>query len=251
MKKIIYIVLIFIGSCKEPGKKVISDSKGMEFESIELIDTFSNQLVFDKASSLTEAAFHPMYIGMIKDSIPLNYWSGEIKTKSFSWDEFKKPNSADLNVYVDTNQIIGSVNRFIPLPPLPLPPNLEEKERTEKKWEKQVYRGEIKSYPIFIKNKTKDTLNISYGDYIPLIIEAIDSLGEWKPIQEPYIYFCGTGLSYFYLPSEEIALTSCKLFEGNYETTMRITFGFDKRIKSNVFKAKMNYEQFIKDKHNY
>lgn len=46
-------------------------------------------------------------------------------------------------------------------------------------------------------------------------------------------------------------ITSCKLFEGKFETKMRIAFGFDRKTKSNEFNGKMNYEQFNERKEKY
>lgn len=84
-----------------------------------------------------------------------------------------------------------------------------------------------------------------------MIIEAKDSSGIWKPIQEPYVYFCGTGLTHYFLPPDEILVSSCKLFEGEFNTKIRIAFGFDRKTKSNEFDGKISYDQFDKLKHKY
>jgi len=247
MKKIVYVMMILIWSCQDSTKELIDNPK-KEFESIELIDTFKNKLQLDTANSITEAEFYPMYMGTKKNSIMLNYWSGEIEYKSMNRGQYKRPDSSDLKILVDTTQIIGSVNRFI-IPPPP-PPNMEN-ESDEYKWERKIFRGDIKSYPIIVKNLTKDTLNVGYGEYIPLIIEAKDSLENWRPIQEPYIYFCGTGLTNYFLPPNEIIISSCKLYEGEYETKMRVVFGFDRMTKSNDFIGKINYKQFDEPKEKF
>lgn len=240
-------MMILIYGCQDSTKALI-DNPNKELEYIALIDTFRNQLQLDTANSITEAEFHPMYMGRKRDSILLNYWPGEIEYKSINWKKYKRPDSSEVSIFVDTTQIIGSVNRFIAPPPPP--PNAESDEK-EYKWERKFFRGDIKSFPIFVKNNTKDTLNVGYGEYIPMIIEAKDSLGNWRSIQEPYIYFCGTGLTNYFLPPDEIIITSCKLFEGEFETKMRIAFGFDIKTKSNEFNGKMRYEQFNEPKEKY
>lgn len=247
MKNVLCIMMICIWSCGDSNKQSISDLSEDPFKSIELIDTFTNDLEFDVATSVTTAEFHPMYMGIGKDSIHLNYWPGEIEYLSFSWDEFRTPDSNDLKIHVDTSQIIDSVNRRA-IPPPPPPPNSEEE---AKPWERKLNRGKIKSYPIIMKNVSEDTLSVGYREYIPLIIEAKDSSGNWRPIQEPYRYYCGTGLPNYHLPPKEIVIASCKLFEGDYETEMRITFGFDRVIKSNEFKGQINYKQFDQSEPNY
>ncbi|MCB0514726.1 MAG: hypothetical protein R2798_04390 [Chitinophagales bacterium] len=253
MEKTIYGMTILIWGCQNSSNKPINNPK-IDINSIELIDTFKNKLLLDTANSITIAEFHPTYIGVAKNSILLNYWSDEIEYRTMDWQEYKDPDSNDLEIYVDTSQIIGSVNKFsISLPPPPLNYENDPKEidNEEDKQEKKNYRGEIKSYPVFVKNKTKDTLDVGYGEYIPLIIEAKDNSGNWKPIQKPYIYRCGTGLTNYFLPPNEIIITSCKLFEGDYETKMRVTFGFDNTTSSNEFKGKMNYKQFDESKEKY
>lgn len=230
--------MILICSCQDATTALINHSQE-ELEHLVLIDTFNNQLQLDTAYSITEAEFHPMYMGKKQDSITLNYWPGDIEYTSRYWEEYKSPDSNDLKIFVDSTQIIGSVNNFY----IPPPPSFEEENQ---KWKRKFVRGKIKSYPIIIKNNSVDTLKVGYGDYIPMIIEAKDSLGNWKPIQKPYIYFCGTGLSMYFLPPEEIIITSCKLFEGEYKTKMRIVFGFERTIQSNEFIGKINYEQFNK-----
>lgn len=251
MKRLIYIMIIWGWSCEYSSKSLIPYSTN--FESIELIDTFNNKLKLDIANSITEAEFHPAYIGIRKDSIKLTYWSGDVTHRSNDWRKFKEPDSIDLKIYVDTTRIIGAVND-VPLPPPPPPLIFKEGEKEKYDfWEKQTFRGDIKSYPVFITNISNDTLKVGTGENIKLITEAKDSLGNWKPIQKPSNLLCGTGLTLYYLPSTEIILTSCKLFDGDFETTMRLIFESDADIiiKSNEFKGKMNYSQFDEPKNYY
>lgn len=233
MKNSIYIFLIFIWSCGnyESDQNILPVVE-LSFENIALIDTFKNELKYDTASYITASEFLPMYIGAIKDSIILNYNTRKIKTID-TWVVEKWPevsyDSLKINIHIDTSQIIGSAD-FFPLQNL----------KKEKDWTSN-HRGNTKSHPVLIKNNSDDTLSIGFGDYIPMIIEAVDSLGEWEQIQEPYFYFCGTGIFPIYLNSNEILITSCKLYEGNYKTKMRLRHGLN---KSNEFYGKMNYSQF-------
>ena len=235
MKKIFYILIICCGACTNT---INQDINKAELPSITLIDTFTNELKPDTANHITEAAFHPMYMGLEKDSIQLNYWSGDIDYKTQNWNAYKGADSNDVSVFVDTSQVIGSVGRFHDIPPPALGEN------TDEILERNYYRGETKSYPVFIKNLSSDTLQVGYGAFIPLLMEARDSLGNWKKIQEPFMYFCGTGLSHYYLPPNEIILTPCKLFAGDFKTTMRLTYGFGVNSKSSEFEGFINYSQF-------
>jgi len=239
MKQIFYfwIVLIYACGCQDLEKGKFSEYKN-PLEKTVLIDTFKNQLKLDTASFITEAAFHPMFIGEKKDSIILSYNSKKVEHRHFEWNVNKMPDSNDLAVYIDTTKIIGSSINTITA----LPPKLEN----ELDWKITIdeERGEFKSYPVIIENRSNDTLTIGYGEYIPLILEAVDSLGEWKPIQEPYTYFCGTGLTHTYIQPNQLLITSCKLYSGKYLTKMRLVFRFHKANYSNEFYGQMNYKQF-------
>ncbi len=251
MKKLFLVLLILNSACEQIEQINDKSTQRHPLSQIKLIDTFDNQLELDTVSSITEATFHPMYIGEKLDSIYLAYNSRAVTNRTEEWNHYKrldssvlvisyyrKPDSSSIIVFVDTTQMIGSVQRYL-IPPPP-PPNSD----STFSWETKYYRGKTKSYLVMIENISEDTLNLGYGEYLPLIIEAQDSLGLWKPIQEPHTYFCGTGLTYFYITPNQIAITSCKLFKGNYKTKMRLGYGFKPRIYSNEFYGQMKYSQF-------
>lgn len=242
MKYIAFLFLIFVFGCG-PQKiefEEVADLQNPLLE-IKLLDTFHNQLRLDTLSSLESADFHPIYIGIKKDSIALNYSLSGPNYRTMDWEAYRTPLTSDLEIYVDTSRVIGSaIGHFIiPPPPPPLP--------NAKPWKSPIYapsRGELKSYPVIIENNASDTLNIGYGDYIALLTQALDSTGQWRPIQKHYIYMCGTGLTQYYLPPQEILLTSCKRYAGNYQTKFRLAFGFESTSYSNEFSGQMNYSQF-------
>ncbi|MEO1654801.1 MAG: hypothetical protein AAFU64_14740, partial [Bacteroidota bacterium] len=211
-----------------------------EFQNIKLLDNSEVSLISDRAEAITEAAFHPLYIGPVKNEIKVQYNLEAIDHRLLNEDLGVFPNSNDLKISVDTTRILGSLRESLPYPP---PPPLSASQRNSKKY---LPPWNIKAYPVFLKNISLDTLIIGHGEFFHLMIEAKDSLGKWKPIQQPYIYFCGFGLTDFYLAPGEIALSSCKLFKGDYQTQMRLVFRSKKKIYSNEFKARMNYDQFKK-----
>jgi len=242
MRITLFTVVIFLWSCQNTPKENTAILQKVDLESITCIDTFNNTLKLDIAHSISEADFKPLYIGPLKNSINLDYRPGHIGSR-FSYNKgYENPNTHDLKLHVDTTQYVGSVNRLI----VPVPKKNHEYKSAN--WRENFSRGDTKSYPIFIQNQSKDTLMIGSGEYLPLIIEAQDSLGNWKPVQSPFMYFCGTGLSNFYLPPNHLAVSSCKLFEGEYETQMRLVFGYYKTAVSNEFKGRMNYQQFTPSK---
>jgi hypothetical protein len=99
----------------------------------------------------------------------------------------------------------------------------------------------FKAYPVLIENVDTDTITISYGNFLPLITEAKDSTGNWKPIEERWTYMCGVGVGTIILPPKEIGLSATMIYHGNYSTTLRLRID---STFSNEFKGKINYRQF-------
>ena len=99
----------------------------------------------------------------------------------------------------------------------------------------------LRNYPVILTNIETDTIQITYGNYLPLIMEAKDSSDKWRPIEEERIYMCGVGIGSIILPPKQIALTSVIVFEGNYKTDLRLKIG---QNYSNTFNGTINYRQF-------
>ncbi len=112
-------------------------------------------------------------------------------------------------------------------------------------YKRPEYRNEKMTYPVFIDNVSNDTLIIGFGNILPIIIEAKDKEDNWKPIQSRFIYDCGTGLTEFYLPPNQIAITAMKIFTGHYRTKLRLAFGYSNNvIYSNEIDGQINIGQF-------
>lgn len=186
-------------------------------------------LIDEKNSYWTSTShFEFFYIGKLKDSILL---------ENISFSPQPPPNpSGKKSAFIETNTSSNAYDRF---------------RRRHNSYdysldsliEIQVNTSIVisKSYPVLLRNLNKDTVAIGYGDYIPLLLEAKDSLGNWKPIQVPYRYGCGTGLETIILPPKEIVITLLPIFNGNYKTQLRVTHGSN---MSKPFWGKIDYKQF-------
>jgi hypothetical protein len=97
------------------------------------------------------------------------------------------------------------------------------------------------SFPIMLTNSETDTIFIGYGSQVPLIMEATDSLGNWKPIQKRFIYMCGNGVGSIILPPNQSVITLAPIFKGNYKTKLRIALGDN---HSKPFIGFIAYRQF-------
>lgn len=99
------------------------------------------------------------------------------------------------------------------------------------------------SYSAIVINEDSVTIEVGYGDHTPLIMEAKDSAGVWRPIEKRFIYLCGNGVGTIILPPGEIMLTSVPLFQGEYKTQLRLRYP-NTEFYSNSFEGNINYRQF-------
>ena len=185
-----------------------------------VIDTFGFQGIDCVETWRLTVGYELLYIGDKSDTIFLDYslhsypyyldWQSRNPDKPFR--------SAYLRITVDTNHVI-----------------LNE--------EYQVVKGDAyyNAFPVLIENYGSDTVMLGFGDMIPLIAEAKDSSGQWKPIENLWTYTCGTGLSGIFLPPEKIAISSVSIYHGDYATTLRLRLD---SIVSNEFQGCINYRQF-------
>ena len=229
------------------------DPETIPLSSIVLIDTLTDKLTLHCTDMKTTTRFYSVYMGPEKDTIDINYNYDNSNSQTEFWQRFEKPNAENLSIYVDTTQLIGSAlgkKGLIPPPP-PAPPTAEKEinswhTKEDANWKKRIAeRKAKKSYPVFIKNLSSDTLLISFGYDLPLIIEAQDSSLIWKPIQMKQTYHCGTGLHDHILGPKELIISTCPLFRGSFKTKMRIAYQYNSDILySNEFIGDMNYSQF-------
>lgn len=101
------------------------------------------------------------------------------------------------------------------------------------------------TYPVMLTNKESDTIEIGYGEVLPLIMEAKDKKGNWRPIEGRYTYGCGNGVGRIFLPPNEIVITLARIFKGDYKTQLRLKYG---KNYSKPFDGSINYSQFEYEK---
>lgn len=99
----------------------------------------------------------------------------------------------------------------------------------------------FEAYPVLVRNLEPDTILIGSGDYIPLELQAQDRKSQWRTIEEPFSYFCGTGLSAIMLPPRQVAITAVMIPHGPFRTNLRLRLG---NTYSAVFKGNIHPRQF-------
>ena len=227
-------VLIIAISCNRTTKKDVDEVETFQFPKI--TDRFKNDtLELTSEIWLNYGDHNPYYLGKLTDSISIERylrpmmppppppgadtleWNFEPKKGKFDeyfldWmdnRDFKRRDSANLLIKIDTTQIISNDGR--------------------------------KAFPVLIQNATKDTIYIGYGNQIPIITEAKSKNGEWKPIEEHFTYMCGVGLHSIILPPNEVVITSELIYSGQFKTKLRI------RMEDNYseeFDGMINKSQF-------
>ena len=192
------------------------------YSDVVLYDKFHNELLLDTLSDNSTAQFSPVYIGALKDSIHLTYKPSKIKNRTSNWFKYRRPSPKDLEIFIDTTKTIGfSMDVW-------------------GYYKKSEYRVGKKSYPVFVHNKSSDTLSIGLGDIFYMTTEAKDVKGQWTEMESPFIYGCGTGLTVFYLPPDEVVITSLRQNFGTTNTEFRVKHDvLDGVIYSNVIQGKI------------
>ena len=213
---------------KNSSAKNNSTSKQKNYYAkLKLIDTFNNVLQKDTATSISVAQFSPIYIGDKKNELKITYNTSKVGNRIYKRGKHKKPVPKTMIISIDTTQTVGS--------PMGV-------------WEylkKPEYRVGKIAYPVFIENLSKDTLEIGFGNVLPIIMEAKDENGTWKPIQKKYKYGCGKGLTQFYLGPKQLAVTTMKQFEGTFKTKLRLVFSYTTlKVYSNEIDGYINKGQF-------
>jgi hypothetical protein len=211
---IFFLSTLFLISCQNNAKQTDNSKKFPIVLDTVGIGEFLNSRGEEDPSLLAVANYKVYFIGKIKDSV---YLSSCI---------------------------------FCPPPPPPLRPltdktYISEQESPFDKYyigrhKKTTYKNRLEGkidiqfdtavkisslFPVMVTNRETDTIFIGYGSHVPLIMEAMDSLGTWQPIQENFKYICGHGLGLIILPPNESVLTLAPTFKGNYKKKLRLTLG--------------------------
>lgn len=104
------------------------------------------------------------------------------------------------------------------------------------------YRYNI-GHPLILYNRNNDTFNISILNS-SLFIEALDTNMVWKPINNKFQTYCGTGVSGINFFPNTFAVIPIPIFKGEFHTKMRVNLNGQ---YSNEIDANIHYTQFQDD----
>jgi hypothetical protein len=86
-------------------------------------------------------------------------------------------------------------------------------------------REGLPGYPVFIVNRSTDTVSIGIRPNVSLILEGQGQDGNWHALEQPYMHECGFGLRSQLLPPGAVAVTAIPICSGGVPTRLRICYG--------------------------
>lgn len=183
------------------------------------------------------ADYDILYIGLPKDTLWVHHTHATYQNHVLDYMDLEgnykhiTDSTIDLSIFVDTAQIIkDDINVELTL-----------KELVEMDYKAPGYYN---AYPVFIQHYSPETVKVGHTGYeeqLGLILEAVDSSGNWRAIEHPFTYMCGFGIHPIVLHPKELLLTAVLIPKGNYKTQFRLNY-YGKY--SNNFEGSMFYGQF-------
>jgi hypothetical protein len=202
---------------------------GQTFKPPVIIDSLKVNKEFVEVRHLISWQRIPFYIGPLVDTIVIGRFYHDVRAPIR--DHFSKATNEETE------------KQFTWLPDSSLEFYIQDKnEVTLQEYEEDAYLN-FKALPVFIRNRSDSTIIAGYGYDIPVVIEAIDNGGSWRPIEERYFYDCGVGLRYILLKPQNVACLLIPKYKGRYKTSLRLKL---KNNYSKPFKGTINIEQFDK-----
>ena len=119
--------------------------------------------------------------------------------------------------------------------------------RNQKSLSILISKDSTKGIEIYIKNTSKDSLEIqTQRGSLFIIQEAKNELGEWKPIEYWLYSDSGSAYSHITLKKEEIVKTITRSYEGELNTEIRVKlYTGDKVYYSNSIRSNIHPSQFM------
>lgn len=228
----ILITLCIMDGCADPAKRAIDTVKVSQKPFPDILIPMGLECENMEISCVPTATHIFFYIGPRRDSFYIDKDSFYSQSSIYG-EAYKSPyrlfgkyavdrwyrsvDSSNVSVQVDTSQLLFSRHEVFILAPL------------------------YKAYPVLLTNSATDTIQIGYGDFMYITMEARDRSGKWRPIERRFTPGCGHGIKNIILPPGEVVLTSAIIYQGNYKTRLRLKLG---KNYSKEFSGSINYGQF-------
>jgi hypothetical protein len=114
-----------------------------------------------------------------------------------------------------------------------------------------TFDGPFQGFRVVLANTTRKAVPFQAADSrLSIVREALDSEGNWKPIEYLPSSWCGNSYHRVFLPPDHYWLFAAPVYEGPFDTTMRFVLYVDHEaepIYSNTFHGSIDPGQFSSD----
>lgn len=207
---------------------------------------------YQTPSTLTDSSPQPFQIPKISQHRwrqPLQAFNTDYISKSEPFRYLGKFAFAD-SIFVPDDRLLWSTEDFIRYDELS-PPGAQGTGLQVKIDPELILCGrrndKVKAYlPAFIFNETPNPKYLLGMNWQPWhVLEAKDSLGNWRPIQISIPSDCGTQMGFLKLKPQEFCILNLPFFVGDFATELRLRIRNGQQIMvSNSFPANINQSQF-------
>ncbi len=116
-----------------------------------------------------------------------------------------------------------------------------------------TFDGSFQGFRVILANTTRKAVPFPAADSrLGIIREALDTEGNWKPIEYLTSSSCGNSFHHVFLPPDHYWSFAAPVYEGPFDTTMRFVLYFDYEVDpiySNSFPGSIYPEQFSIEQH--
>lgn len=245
---------ILLFACgQSPHKKNLTLQNDFSFPYI--LDSLTAPEKIFKTNEMQVPINDVIYIGNVSDTINLSKYH---RLNYDNYLDFQDKGESSivkhgLKIYISNRQLLAiDLEKLSIAPPPSLIENGDDFEfdsiATAKTLNerKQRPRNYIQAIPVFIHNRSKDTIYLGQQDgRVIMIQEAKDENGRWKPIEFWRYSWCGNSYVAERLLPNAIAVVKILKYDGDFETEIRLKLknGND-IIYSDSYKGKINKIQF-------
>ena len=255
----IWFAILFLISCNAEKKSY----SGLVFP--DYIDTLSFKGIDYVVDEMSICYHHIQYVDTLNFASQLIDLNRQLEYGAYRYQSFEgypwPKGPIKIEILIDTARIIPTKdNNFTRIPPPPPPTIIDSElvpdffdysdtiENTEKSINLEYKKSPwINNYPVFIVNYSDTIISLTYGAIsgFPMIQEAKDSIGNWKPIQYWHWDWCGNTYSSIDLKPNHYALTRTPKFSGDFKTKLRLKLRFfNVYFYSKEYNGSINYSQF-------
>lgn len=198
-------------------------------------------------------------IGQPYDSLILWPSTPVYDPNKFVLDKYKDSIKPSFVIIVDTSQDLDCYEYFFwiekdkkyyPDQEIGYIENEQQRQFNAKTTNQAIFKG----YPVYLVNLSDTTIRIRHRKYqVPLVQEALDTDGLWKPIETLFSLPPGVKVTNYSgispLKSGEMMVSSIYNYKGQFQTMLRVKIMIEKTpYYSQPFKGSINHSQLTSKK---